>query len=107
MAKRLQPDPDCMGHTVGDKLQALGISGVLWLMAERAQILELACEMPTCYCPKGRSWFEKRAWVRPGESRCAPVNRDAGAHGLGEALGRIRGTMQIRRPARDPLPRQG
>jgi len=50
-----------MGHTLGERLRALGLKGVLWQMAERGQIIELACEMPRCYCPKGRSWFETSA----------------------------------------------
>jgi hypothetical protein len=55
------PDRDSMGHTLGERLRGLGLKGVLWQMAERGQIIELACEMPRCYCPKGRSWFETRA----------------------------------------------
>jgi hypothetical protein len=30
-------------------------------MAERGQLLELRCEMPMCYCDKGRSYFEPMA----------------------------------------------
>jgi len=55
------PDRDCMGHTLAEKLRALKLRGVLWQMAERGQIIELRCEMPQCYCPKGRSWFETAA----------------------------------------------
>ena len=29
-------------------------------MAERGQILNVVCEMPQCYCPKGRNYFDKR-----------------------------------------------
>jgi len=55
------PERDCMGHTLGEKLRALKLKSVLWQMAERGQIIELRCEMPHCYCPKGRSWFETPA----------------------------------------------
>jgi hypothetical protein len=30
-------------------------------MAERGQLLELRCEMPMCYCPKGREHFDPRS----------------------------------------------
>ena len=46
--------------TVAERLKALGVKGVLIDMAENGQILALRCEMPTCYCPKGRRHFEDR-----------------------------------------------
>jgi hypothetical protein len=30
-------------------------------MARRGQLDKVRCEMPTCYCPKGRSWFAARS----------------------------------------------
>jgi hypothetical protein len=30
-------------------------------MAQRGQILELRCEMPMCYCHKGRGYFDARS----------------------------------------------
>jgi hypothetical protein len=39
-------------------------------MAERGQIIELRCEMPKCYCHKGRSHFEPRS--HPQRSVWAP-----------------------------------
>jgi len=50
-----------MGETVGYQLRALGTRGVLVQMAERGQIIELRCEMPMCYCHKGRGYFEPRS----------------------------------------------
>ena len=41
-----------------DRLRALGTRGVLVQMARRGQIIELRCEMPKCYCHKGRGHFE-------------------------------------------------
>jgi hypothetical protein len=38
----------------------VGERDVLVRMAKREQLIELRCEMPMCYCPKGRSHFEKR-----------------------------------------------
>jgi hypothetical protein len=39
--------------------------GILHQMAERGQLLELVCEMPTCLCPNGRSFFDKKAQPMP------------------------------------------
>ena len=39
--------------------------GVLLQMAERRQIIELRCEMPNCYCYKGRGYFEDKAIPMP------------------------------------------
>jgi hypothetical protein len=47
--------------TVADQLRALGTRGVLAQMAERGQIIELRCEMPMCYCPRGRGCFDPRS----------------------------------------------
>lgn len=49
------------GDTLAGRLRALGTRGVLVRMAERGQIIELHCEMPKCYCPKGRGYFERRS----------------------------------------------
>jgi hypothetical protein len=50
-----------MGDTAADQLRALGTRGVLVQMAQRGQIIELRCEMPKCYCHKGRKYFEPRS----------------------------------------------
>jgi hypothetical protein len=34
-------------------------------MAQRGQIIELRCEMPKCYCHKGRGYFEPRSTPLP------------------------------------------
>jgi hypothetical protein len=49
------------GDTLADQLQALGTGGVLVQMARRGQIIELRCEMPMCYCHKGRGYFEPKS----------------------------------------------
>ena len=46
-------DKDAEG-TVAERLQKLGVKGVLVQMAKNRQVLDLRCEMPTCYCPEGR-----------------------------------------------------
>jgi hypothetical protein len=50
-----------VADTVADQLRARGTRGVLVEMAERGQIIELRCEMPTCYCHKGRGYFDSRS----------------------------------------------
>jgi recombinase len=49
-----------MAHAIADQLRAYGVRGVLVQMAEHRQIIELRCEMPQCYCHKGRRYFEPR-----------------------------------------------
>ena len=48
-------------ETLAEKLRALGTRGVLVQMAQRGQIIELRCEMPKCYCHKGRGHFDRRS----------------------------------------------
>ena len=50
-----------MGNPVADRLRELGVRGVLVQMAQRRQIVELRCEMPTCYCHKGRVHFDQKS----------------------------------------------
>ena len=59
-AKTTSPEA-IMGDTLADRLRALGTRGVLVQMAQRGQIIELRCEMPKCYCHKGRGYFEPRS----------------------------------------------
>ena len=56
-AKTTSPEA-ITGDTLADRLRALGTRGVLVQMAQRGQIIELRCEMPKCYCHKGRGYFE-------------------------------------------------
>jgi hypothetical protein len=50
-----------MEDAVASQLRALGVRGVLLQMAERRQIVQLRCEMPKCYCHRGRAYFEPRS----------------------------------------------
>jgi hypothetical protein len=43
-----------------EQLKGLQVRGILKLMAERGQILELKCEMPKCFCPDGRKAFVRK-----------------------------------------------
>lgn len=47
--------------SLADRLRALNVTGVLVRMAKRGQLLEVRCEMPSCYHHKGRAAFEPRA----------------------------------------------
>ena len=46
--------------SVADQLRKRGVKdrNVLVRMAERGQLLALKCEMPQCYCFRGRRYFE-------------------------------------------------
>lgn len=50
-----------VGNASVERLRELGVRGVLLQMAQRGQIVDIRCEMPKCYCHKGRSFFEPRA----------------------------------------------
>ena len=47
--------------TPGEKLEALGVRGILWQLARDGQIVDVRCEMPQCYCFRGRRCFEPRS----------------------------------------------
>jgi hypothetical protein len=42
------------------KLQEFGVRGVLVQMARAGQIIDVRCEMPQCYCSRGRRHFDPR-----------------------------------------------
>ena len=63
-AKTTSPEA-IIGDTLASRLRALGTRGVLVQMAQRGQILELRCEMPMCYCHKGRGYFEPKSSPLP------------------------------------------
>jgi len=44
-----------------ERLEALGVRGILWQLARDGQIIDVRCEMPQCYCSRGRSYFEPRS----------------------------------------------
>jgi hypothetical protein len=54
-----------VGKTVADELRHLGVRGVLVQMAERRQIIDIRCEMPSCYSHRGRAYFERRTTPLP------------------------------------------
>jgi hypothetical protein len=40
------------------KLEALGVRGILGQLARDGQIVDVRCEMPQCYCHRGRRSFD-------------------------------------------------
>ena len=50
-------------ETPTQKLEALGARRILCQLARDGQIIEVRCEMPQCYCSRGRKYFEP---VSPG-----------------------------------------
>jgi hypothetical protein len=44
-----------------ERLEDLGVRGILWRLARDGQIIDVRCEMPQCYCFRGRSYFEPRS----------------------------------------------
>jgi hypothetical protein len=45
-----------------ERLEELKVTrGEIVRMARRGQLSKVQCEMPTCYCHKGRSWFAPRS----------------------------------------------
>jgi hypothetical protein len=55
--------PADAGETPVEKLEALGVRGILWQLARDGQIIDVRCEMPQCYCFRGRRYFEP---ISPG-----------------------------------------
>src|SRR6266542_6362140 len=55
--------PADAGETPVEKLESLGVRGILWRLARDGQIIDVRCEMPQCYCFRGRWYFEP---ISPG-----------------------------------------
>jgi hypothetical protein len=55
---RTQAAPADAGATAVEKLEKLGVHGILWQLARDGQIIDVRCEMPQCYCFRGRSHFD-------------------------------------------------
>jgi hypothetical protein len=47
--------------TPAERLKALGVKGILWQLARDGQLVDIRCEMPQCYCFRGRTYFEPRS----------------------------------------------
>jgi hypothetical protein len=49
------------GATAVEKLEGLGVRGILLRLARDGQIVDVRCEMPQCYCFRGRRYFDPRS----------------------------------------------
>jgi hypothetical protein len=72
--------PADAGETPLEKLEALGVRGILRQLARDRQIIDVRCEMPQCYCFRGRSYFEPRS-ARPDWEPTADHYPRLRAHG--------------------------
>src|SRR5690242_18498316 len=53
--------PAAAAASVVETLSALGVRGILLQLARDGQILDVRCEMPQCYCFRGRRHFDSRS----------------------------------------------
>lgn len=53
--------PGDAGQTPVEKLKALGVRGILVQLAKHGQLIDVQCEMPQCYCFRGRRYFDPRS----------------------------------------------
>ena len=44
-----------------ERLASLGVHGILLQLARSGQLIDVRCEMPQCYCFRGRGYFEPSA----------------------------------------------
>jgi hypothetical protein len=51
--------PDILESAL-EKFEAWGVRGILRQLARDGQIIDVRCEMPQCYCVRGRRHFEAR-----------------------------------------------
>jgi hypothetical protein len=40
-----------------ERLEELGVRGILRQLAQHGQLIDVRCEMPQCYCSRGRRYF--------------------------------------------------
>ena len=52
--------PADAGETPLQLLERLGVRGILWQLARDGQLADVRCEMPQCYCFRGRRHFDPR-----------------------------------------------
>ncbi len=52
--------PADAGETAIEKFEALRVRGILRQLARDEQIVDVRCEMPQCYCSRGRGYFDPR-----------------------------------------------
>jgi hypothetical protein len=70
-ARQMNRDEKRAPSALLDRLLQLGVRGILGDMAKRGQIIALRCEMPKCYCHKGRGYFDPKSHP-PGPWELSP-----------------------------------
>ena len=50
-----------MNESPVQTLEALGVRGILMQLARDGQVIDVRCEMPQCYCTRGRRHFDPSA----------------------------------------------
>jgi hypothetical protein len=55
------PTKGIIDKRVVERLSSLGAHRVLLRMAAAGQIIDVQCEMPKCFCPRGRRHFDERS----------------------------------------------
>jgi hypothetical protein len=58
------------GETPVEKLEALGVRGILLQLARDGQLIDVRCEMPQCYSFRGRRYFDPRSSRSEWEPTC-------------------------------------
>jgi hypothetical protein len=53
--------PAAAGASAVGKLEDLGVRGILRQLARDGQIVDVRCEMPQCYCSRGRRHFDPKS----------------------------------------------
>src|SRR3954454_12658132 len=90
--------PADAGATALEKLEALGVRGILWQLARDGQLIDVRCEMPPCYCVRGRTYFDQTSprfdWQPTAttirDSRCTEVASSPTTSGSGISSGGCR-----------------
>ena len=53
--------PAAARASVVEELERLEVRGILRQLAKDGQIVDVRCEMPQCYCSRGRNYFDPRS----------------------------------------------
>src|SRR4051794_25124580 len=48
-------------QSVVEEFERLGVRGILRQLAKGGQIVDVRCEMPQCYCSRGRRYFDQKS----------------------------------------------
>jgi hypothetical protein len=62
-----------------ERLEALGVRGILWQLARDGQIIDVRCEMPQCYCFRGSQPFRAEIGAVRLGADCRPLSETEGA----------------------------